>query len=127
MSHYAYYNQSQSRRSLDLDTIPSNTSVSFFPSSMGYKKGSFVLPNPISTDTTLSSNIRGDGQWAYTIGKDRCTHPDTPSTFGYARCPNGYCLGTWSAGTYNDPSIDEQPKDMAPKHLYPINGGSMCH
>jgi len=61
-----------------------------------------------------------DTKTDYIFGTERAVHPQHASRFGYDRCWNGYCTGTW-IGRYNTPPEcmpNEQPKGMAPERFY---------
>ncbi len=61
-----------------------------------------------------------DPETHYIIGRERETHPDHSSRFGYARCRNGYCAGH-RPGFFNENdhcSEVEMPKDMSPERFY---------
>ncbi len=72
-----------------------------------------------------------DKETHYILGVDRDDHPDHSSRFGYARCPNGYCVGS-NAGGYNTNSWccdNAQPSDLAPERFYaaPHQGSSLSY
>lgn len=63
-----------------------------------------------------------DKEVHYILGVERMEHPDHSSTFGYARCPNGYCSGAFP-GKYISTIAececgDPQPQGVAPKKYY---------
>lgn len=61
-----------------------------------------------------------DPETHYIIGKERDTHPDHASRFGYANCENGYCSGHFP-GKYivsDACQCDPQPPNAAPERFY---------
>lgn len=88
---------------------------------------------PIRQDYTICDTMYYDvngKQWTwrdtekhYLLGLDRDDHPNHFSRYGYAWCPNGYCLNQFP-GKYVTPQqflTNIQPVDVAPKRFYTYN------
>jgi hypothetical protein len=130
-SGYTKYNIPNSVKDLDRNTIDYNDAT-VFPARL-YSGAPFRSPYH-------ACDKPRDTRTSYFIGKDRDDHPDHFSTFGYANCPNGYCLGIQTKG-YIMPSgcLDGieggslEPQDIAPARFYqppyvgPYGGASQTH
>lgn len=64
-----------------------------------------------------------DPNFHYLLGLERNDHPDNFSRYGYALCPNGYCLNQFP-GKYVTPQqylTNIQPPGVAPERFYKYN------
>ena len=118
MNKYTLYNNKNSVASLDINTF--NQTPEYTAGHLYAKDPWYGMPYLVSPGRNLDVH--------YIYGVERLNHPDNSSRFGYARFPNGYGVGSWSPGHYNEPYNEEiQPVDMAPARFYGPKYQNPCH
>lgn len=114
---YVFYNNEDDVNNLDMNWWIGNEKIA----SQGFSGMQHLYEKNSNYGVPFICSKNRNKNVHYIMGVERDEHPDHSSRFGYARFPNGYGVGVWSAGFYNTPpdcACDPMPEDMAPERFY---------